>query len=255
MQDFPSVIGKIYTTANATSALKRHFVKKVPLFKTMGTNEEFLLNVLLALESASFAPGEYLLHEGERSDGRMYLIAHGHAEIRKKSSATESHQRVGALRVGSIFGEVALLLDTPRVASVVALGHCHVYTLSRDAFETLASVYKDWWRELTSERGVLLEQLRNTGVKVSSQATTSTHGLQLPEVAGESVSSLLGLAQVPTREDRTQQEMLCLVCMCKEKCMLSVPCGHIAACEECQKRLDACPICRASITQAHKAFF
>merc|ERR1712176_1122683 len=88
-----------------------------------------------------------------------------------------------------MFGEVALLLDTPRVASIVALGHCHAYTLSRDAFETLAVVYEYWWRELTSERGVLLKQLQSTGVKIVSTATTQTHGLQLPQVEGVSVSS------------------------------------------------------------------
>lgn len=149
-----------------------------------------------------------------------------------------------------------MLLDTPRVASIVALGHCHAYTLSRDAFETLAVVYESWWRELTSERGVLLKQLQSTGVKITSTATTKTHGLQLPQVDGVSVSSMLSAANAVVNEytNSIPQEKLCVVCRCNEKCMLSMPCGHIAACEECHGRLKACAICRKSIQNSIKAF-
>merc|ERR1711920_57670 len=129
--------------------------------------------------------------------GRMFLIAHGHAEVRKIKQAGGSPQIVATLSVGAMFGEVALLLDTPRVASVVARGHCHVYTLSRDAFETLAVVYESWWRKLTSERGVLLKQIKESGVEISAASTTRTHGLQLPRVQGTLASSMLGAAMTP----------------------------------------------------------
>merc|ERR1719476_627957 len=117
----------------------------------------------------------------------MFAIAHGHAEVLKITSAGSPPGIVATLKAGDIFGEVALLLDTPRLASVVARGHCHVYTLSRDAFETLAVVYDSWWKDLTSERGTLLKQLQSTGVKIDSNATTHTHGLQLPRVEGVTV--------------------------------------------------------------------
>merc|ERR1712072_943471 len=96
---------------------------------------------------------------GEASDGRMFAIAHGHAEVLKTKQAGSPPSIVATLNAGGFFGEIALLLDTPRLASVVARCHCHVYALSRDAFESLAVVYKDWWRTLTSEHGLLLKQL------------------------------------------------------------------------------------------------
>merc|ERR1719336_1853955 len=132
----------------------------------MVRNEEFVANVKLALESHSAAPGDHLVKQGAVSDGRMFLIAHGHAEVRKVKQAGGSPQIVATLSAGAMFGEIALLLDTPRVASVVACGHCHVYTLSRDAFETLAVVYDTWWQQLMSERGVLLKQLQETGIGI-----------------------------------------------------------------------------------------
>merc|ERR1712056_134723 len=116
----------------------------------------------------------------------MFAIAHGYAEILKVTRAGDAPGIVATLKAGDIFGEVAHLLDTPRVASVVACGHCHVYTLSRDAFETLAVVYPSWWKELMSERGGLLKQLKATGIGIDANRTTSTHNLHLPELAGTS---------------------------------------------------------------------
>merc|ERR1712232_1458077 len=255
MQKYPRVITNVYTTAQEGTNLKLHFVKKMTLFKSMCRNEEFLANIQLALESHSAAPGEFILRQGDVSDGKMFAIAHGHAEIRKVKNAGEPPQRVATISTGAIFGEVAPLLDTPRVASVVAIGHCHLYSLSRDAFETLAVVYPAWWRELTSERGSLLKQLQSTGVEITSTATTQTHGLNLPQVAGVTVSSMLSVAQAPVAATTVPENKLCVVCRCNEKCILSMPCGHVAACGECHDSLRSCPICRVAIEKGVKAFF
>jgi CRP-like cAMP-binding protein len=255
MQKYPSVITKVYTTAKEVSSLKLHFIRKIPLFTKMREHEEFLANMQLALESSSAAPGEFILRQGDASDGRMFTIAHGHAEIRQVKNAGEPPQRVASIGTGAMFGEVALLLDTPRVASIVAIGHCHLYTLSRDAFETLAVVYPQWWRDLMSERGALLQQLQTTGIEIRAAATTQTHGLNLPQVAGVTASSILAKAEAPALAREISNSKLCIVCRCEEKCMLSVPCGHIASCEGCQNSLRECPICRASIEKGIKAFF
>jgi CRP-like cAMP-binding protein len=255
MQRFPRVITKVYTTAQETSNLKAHFIKKIALFKKMCTNDEFLTNMQLALESASAAPGELILRQGDVSDGRMFAIAHGHAEIRQVKNAGDTPQRTASIGTGAMFGEVALLLDTPRVASVVAIGHCHLYTLSRDAFETLAVVYPEWWRELTSERGSLLRQLQSTGIEINSTATTRTHGLSLPHVAGVPVSTMLSPPGAPLAASTLPEDKLCVVCMSNEKCILSIPCGHIASCESCHVSLRTCPICRVSIEKGVKAYF
>ena len=38
---------------------------------------------------------------------------------------------------GSVFGEVALLLDEPRTATVIAISDCKICYLTKDAFTTL----------------------------------------------------------------------------------------------------------------------
>merc|ERR1712070_882626 len=210
----------------------------------MAHNEEFVANMSMALESMSVIPGEHIVTQGAASDGRMFAIAHGHAEVLKVKQAGEPASIKSTLSAGSFFGEIALLLDTPRLASVVARGHCHVYTLSRDAFETLAVVYENWWRQITAENGLLLKQLKGTGVGIGSDATTKTHGLHIPKVDGKAASAILSASEAASQTCSVDPARRCVVCLSREKCVLSVPCGHITACAECHGPLSSCPICR-----------
>lgn len=255
MQEFPRMIGTMYSKAQEASNLKAHFVRKIPLFKSMIHNEEFMANMQLALEGISVGPGECFVQQGAMSDGRMFIIVHGHAEVRKIMKAGEAAKIVATLQAGAIFGEIALLLDTPRVASVQACGHCHAYTLARDAFETLAVVYKSWWQELVSERGIMLKQLKQTGIAINQQTTTKTHHLEMPEMKGTSVSSMLSAAESASKASAVPKDRQCLVCLGEEKCILSMPCGHITACASCHPSLPACPICRETIEKGIRAFF
>eukprot|EP01105_Mastigella_eilhardi_P028657 TRINITY_DN9601_c0_g1_i1.p1 TRINITY_DN9601_c0_g1~~TRINITY_DN9601_c0_g1_i1.p1 ORF type:complete len:457 (+),score=84.93 TRINITY_DN9601_c0_g1_i1:82-1371(+) len=53
----------------------------------------------------------------------------------------------------------------------------------------------------------------------------------------------------------TSAEMsLCVVCLEREKQVRLEPCGHGVLCSVCAARLDACPTCRAHITQRQRLF-
>lgn len=141
------------------------------------------------------------------------------------------------------------------MASVVAVGHCHVYTLSGDAFESLAVVYPSWWRRLISERGVLLKKLQDVGVQINAAETTPTHGLQLPQVAGTSTSVTLSAGFASAAASAVSESRRCGICRCNEKCIVSIPCGHIVACEDCHELLKMCTVCRVGIESGVKAYF
>jgi hypothetical protein len=50
--------------------------------------------------------------------------------------------------------------------------------------------------------------------------------------------------------------MECSVCLCNEKSIVFIPCGHFYTCRECSGQLKTCPICRAEITESiDKALF
>merc|ERR1719454_1804784 len=107
-----------------------------------------------------------------------------------------------------------------------------------------------------SEQGVLLKQIKESGVGITAAATTQTHGLKIPEIKGVSASSMLCQSMEPDEECCSIPEgRLCLVCRSQEKAILSVPCGHISACADCHAPLSSCPVCRTSIQGGHRAFF
>lgn len=256
-QEFPQAINAIYDTAQESAGLKEHFIRKISFFRSMAHNKEFITNVSLALKSLSIMPGDYLMHCGDASDGQMFAIAHGHFNVMRVKEAGAAPVRVAGLSAGDICGEVAMLLDTPRVASVVALGHCHVYSLARDAFETLAVVYPEWWRALNARRGPLLEKLEATGVAVGHGTKSQTHGLAIPVVKGVTASTMLStaMAEQPKADVSIPDELLCLVCRTCKKDTLSKPCLHISSCAQCHAVLKSCPLCRAKIEGGQHVFF
>lgn len=47
----------------------------------------------------------------------------------------------------------------------------------------------------------------------------------------------------------TQATRECVVCADKQPEVVYLPCQHMSCCKACSDRLEACPICRAGITQ------
>lgn len=79
------------------------------------------------LRPVAFEAGASLIREGD--PGSQYLIiADGEVEV---SRGGQFLQRVGS---GSGVGEIALLRDVPRTATVRAIGAVHAFVLERDAF-------------------------------------------------------------------------------------------------------------------------
>ncbi len=79
-----------------------------------------------------FAEGQYVFHHGDPGD-HFYLIARGCVQVRIPT--TDGGERVAAtLHDGDFFGELALLRDVPRAASIVAWSESWCLSLSRQHF-------------------------------------------------------------------------------------------------------------------------
>jgi len=80
-----------------------------------------------ALETVAAAPGEAVVRQGEHGD-RIYLVVSG-------EMAVDVDGRAGVrLSRGDVFGEIALLRDVPRTATVRAETAAELLTLGRDEF-------------------------------------------------------------------------------------------------------------------------
>jgi len=79
--------------------------------------------------------GEVVFQEGQQGD-RLYVIAQGQVEV-VTTGPTGAERRLAVLREGHYFGEMALLRDVPRSATVRARGSAMLLTLDRGQFSTL----------------------------------------------------------------------------------------------------------------------
>ena len=84
--------------------------------------------------------GQVVIREGEVGD-RFYVVARGKVEAFVTVGPAE--KRLAVLTDGDFFGEVALLFDAPRTASVRALLPSSFLTLAKRDFEDLLSAHPE----------------------------------------------------------------------------------------------------------------
>ena len=83
--------------------------------------------------------GEYVIKQGERGDF-WYVVETGALEVYKKApeESSDGHgEKVNAYQSGSSFGELALMYNQRRAASVVATEDCVLWAVDQDVFKQL----------------------------------------------------------------------------------------------------------------------
>lgn len=82
-----------------------------------------------------FEPGEVIFREGDRGD-RLYIIVDGEVEVVKEELG-KGETTLARRGPGECFGEMALVSDTPRTATVRSRTSLNVLTMDREAFHAL----------------------------------------------------------------------------------------------------------------------
>src|SRR5688572_28949765 len=83
----------------------------------------------------SFTFGQPIVTEGASADA-FYVLASGTARVVKTGPGGEEIS-LGLMRPGESFGEIGLLEETTRSATIRASGDVHVFRLDRAIFEAL----------------------------------------------------------------------------------------------------------------------
>jgi CRP-like cAMP-binding protein len=119
-----------------------------PLFMHLGRLE--LARLAGELEELRFASGQAIVREGDPADG-FYVIKQGRVTILATApagTAESAGQPVTTLGPGEVFGEMALLTESPRSATVIADGDVTVWRLSRARFQALLDHERDIARSI-----------------------------------------------------------------------------------------------------------
>ncbi|TLD21501.1 hypothetical protein PspLS_09214 [Pyricularia sp. CBS 133598] len=107
-----------------------NFLEEVPILSTLTAYERS--KIADALETQKYPPGTVVIKEGDPGED-FYLLECGEAEAFKAGI----DQPVKLYKKGDFFGELALLNDAPRAASVVSKTEVKVAALGKSAFQRL----------------------------------------------------------------------------------------------------------------------
>ncbi|RCI06800.1 hypothetical protein CU098_012785 [Rhizopus stolonifer] len=131
------------------------FLEEVPLLKSLEPYERH--KIADALESVYFNDGEHVILQGDVGD-QFYIIESGSA-VFYKVDANGDQQEVNQFERGAYFGELALLNDSPRAATVVAKGRLKCATLGKKAFtRLLGSVHEILKRNSENYHAIINQQ-------------------------------------------------------------------------------------------------
>lgn len=103
----------------------------IKLLKTF--NEQELTKLITVGSVAQYEAHTNIIIEGELSWG-LYLILDGMVGILKTNKLTGDNYDVGQLRGGNFFGEMSLVDENPRSATVRTLSNCDLFYISKDTF-------------------------------------------------------------------------------------------------------------------------
>ncbi|XP_011192999.1 uncharacterized protein LOC105218854 isoform X3 [Zeugodacus cucurbitae] len=111
----------------------RSLVASVPFFANADSN--FVSDVVTKLKYEVFQPGDIIIKEGTIGT-KMYFIQEGVVDIVMANGEVAT-----SLSDGSYFGEICLLTNARRVASVRAETYCNLFSLSVDHFNCVLDQY------------------------------------------------------------------------------------------------------------------
>ena len=116
-------------------------------------------------------PKEILFHAGDAGDG-CYLVRSG--AVKASVVSRDGQERLLAiLGAGAMIGELALVDDQPRSATVTALRHCRLMHMTKATFFRLADANPAIYRQ---SMRLLAQRLRGSNDAVVAQGTVTVAG-------------------------------------------------------------------------------
>jgi CRP/FNR family transcriptional regulator, cyclic AMP receptor protein len=145
------------------------FLRRVPLFA--GLTESQLEILASGTVRRNYPKGRTIVAEGEPSQS-LYILLSGRAKVQR--SDTEGKEVILAvLMSGEFFGEMSLIDDAPRSASVITLESCDFLAINKENFKAMLNQNADLGMAVM--RG-LVRRLREADKKIETLALLDVYG-------------------------------------------------------------------------------
>jgi hypothetical protein len=111
----------------------RIFLREVPVLTTLSL--QVLDDLASRLQVETYAPRSEIVRQGDTGD-RLYIVKSGHVDVSYQSDE-RPRVHLATLAKMDYFGEIALLRDVQRTASVWSRDEVETYTLQRSDFQEI----------------------------------------------------------------------------------------------------------------------
>jgi CRP/FNR family transcriptional regulator, cyclic AMP receptor protein len=128
-------------------------LRKIPLFAKIEPAKLKLL--AFTSEHLEFVPGEAICEQGEQGDA-AYIVLDGEADVVVQSE--QGPTKVATIGKHDIVGEIAILCDVPRTATVRATTPLAALRVSKDGFFNLVNQFPQVGVEVMHELASRLHQ-------------------------------------------------------------------------------------------------
>ncbi len=145
------------------------FLRRVPLFSSL--NEAQLEQLASGSVRKSYPRGRTIVAEGEPSQS-LYILLSGRAKVQR----SDSEGKEGILAVissGEFFGEMSLIDDAPRSASVITIESCDFMAINKDSFKLMLTQSPDIGMQIMKG---LVRRLREADKKIETLALLDVYG-------------------------------------------------------------------------------
>jgi CRP-like cAMP-binding protein len=112
-------------------------LERISLYKNLKKNPSALEKIAALIKTKTFKPNTYIIREGEKGDA-MFILNQGAVRVEKNTLSKDKFTVVNLKDdMNVFFGEMALMDDDVRSASVFALTAAECYVIRKDDFERL----------------------------------------------------------------------------------------------------------------------
>ncbi len=190
----------------ASTYLTDQLISSMPLFQDLTLEERLALAQVL--QHQSFPDGYAIVNQGDLAES-MYILAVGRAVATMTVEIGAPPKTLRSYQSGDYFGELALLSNQPRSATVSAQGPVTCFTIKRAHFETLS--FSGRFLEVL-RKGASRAQFANSSrdrprLRRAATSAVLVPGSTSPSYAGRRNVSLGELKQLKQRRHGSQQNL------------------------------------------------